>query len=119
MKEFSELIVAVFTAAVLPSAQAADTPDQKFAKEAATDNIAEIELAQLAQEKASNDQVREYAKHLQSDHQQATDKLKTLASQKGVALPSETDAKHKREHDRLAKLNAVDFDTAYIAAIVK
>jgi putative membrane protein len=119
MKGFSELIVAVFTLGVLPSAPSADTADRKFAKEAAVDNIAEVELATLAQEKASSDQVRQYAARLRRDHQQANEKLKALASQKGVPLPSEMDAKHKREKDRLTKMKASDFDRAYIDTMVK
>lgn len=119
MKGFSELIVAVFTLAFVPSAPAADAADQRFAKEVAIDNIAEIELAQLAQEKASDDQVRQYAQRLQRDHEEAGDKLKSLASQKGVQLPTEADAKHKREKDRLAKMKASDFDRAYIDAMVR
>lgn len=118
MKGFSELIV-VLSFAIAPSVQAAESADQKFVEQAAIANLAEVELANLAREKASRPETKEYAEHMLKDHQQANEKLKSLASQKGIQLPTEPDAKHKREKDRLSKMSGPDFDRAYIESMVK
>lgn len=99
------------------AANAADDP-QRFLKEAAVDGIAEVELAEVAQERASND-VKELANRIKQDHAQANQQLKSLASDKGAELPTSMDRKHKREKDRLAKLQGQEFDRAYVDAMIK
>lgn len=123
-------VIAILATFAFASAHAADaaksdaankpaSADQKFAKKAATDNLAEIALADLAKNQATHDAVKQYAEQLSNDHRQANDKLKSIASTKGIDLPSDADAKHKREHDRLAKQQGADFDKAFIEAMVK
>lgn len=111
--------IAAFTLVFSSTTFALDSTDQKFTTQAATANLAEVDMAQLAQQQASGDAVKQYAQHLQQDHQQATQQLKSLASQKGVQLPSALDDKHKREKDKLAKMQGAEFDKAYIDAMVK
>jgi putative membrane protein len=53
------------------------------------------------------------------DHGKANDELKKLASQKGITLPTDLDAKHQATYDRLSKLSGADFDRAYMADMVK
>lgn len=118
MKGFSELIVVLLTAGGVQTADAADSPDQKFAQNAAIDNMAEVAIADVARKQASQDSVRQYAERLHNDHQQATDKLSALAQQKGITLPTDIDAKHKRERDKLAKKQGTDFDKGYLDAMI-
>ena len=83
------------------------------------DNLAEVAVADLARQQASQDAVKQYAEHLRSDHEQATEKLKSIAAQKGIDLPTDADAKHKRERDKLAKKQGGDFDKAFIDSMIK
>jgi putative membrane protein len=101
------------------AAFALDATDQKFTTNASVANLAEIQLAELAQQKASAGEVKQYAQHLRQDHQRATEKLNALAAQKGAQLPAELDAQRKREKERLAKLEGAAFDKAYIDLMVK
>lgn len=105
---------AIFAAAV----SAADTTSQRFAQQAAADGIAEVELADLALERATSNEVKILANHIKQDHQQANDKLKSLAAQKGVTIAEQTDDKHKREKDRLAKFDGGEFDRAYVKTLI-
>jgi putative membrane protein len=57
--------------------------------------MAEVELGQLALEKASNPNVKEFTQRMVSDHGKANDQLKQLAARKNVPLPSEPSAKNK------------------------
>jgi putative membrane protein len=118
MKGFSELIVVLLAAGTVQSAEAADSPGQTFARKAAVDNMAEVELANVARKQASQDSVRQYAERLHQDHQQANKKLQAVAQQKGISLPTDIDAKHKRERDKLAEKQGVDFDADYLEAMI-
>lgn len=91
----------------------------RFIEKAAISNLAEIELADLAMERAKSQEVKRLATHIKTDHQQANQTLQPIAGQKGVALPTEADAKHRRQKERLAKLEGSEFDRAYVDAMVK
>ena len=88
--------------------------DQQWVMTVAQGGMAEVELGRLASEKASNEQVKEFAKKMVDDHTKANDELKSIASTKNITLPNETDAKHKATMDRLSKLSGDAFDRAYI-----
>jgi putative membrane protein len=93
--------------------------DEKFMKEAAAGNLAEVKLGELAQQQAASDSVKEFGKRMATDHQKAYDELKQLASQKGAAVPTTLDRSHQAVYDRLAKLNGAAFDRAYMKDMVK
>jgi len=82
--------------------------------EAARGGMAEVELGQLASQKAQSDQVKQFAQRMVQDHGKANDELKSLAQQKNITLPTELDGKHKATHDRLSKLSGAQFDRAYM-----
>src|SRR5262245_40158478 len=92
--------------------------DAKFMKEAAEGGLAEVELGQLAVQKASSNQVKQFAQRMVEDHGKANDQLHELATQKNVRLPRELDAKDKAAKQRLDKLSGDEFDQAYMADMV-
>jgi putative membrane protein len=92
--------------------------DRKFIEKAAKGGMAEVELAKLAQEKASSDQVKQFAKRMADDHSKANDQLKSLAASKGVTLPTELDRSDRRALDKLAKKSGADFDREYMEHMV-
>ena len=55
-----------------------------FIKEAAEGNNSEIAMAEIAQRKAQNSQVKQYAEMLLRDHKKANDELKPIAQAHGV-----------------------------------
>jgi len=82
--------------------------------DAARGGMAEVELGRLAADKASNDQVKQFAQRMVDDHSKANDELKSIAQQKSITLPTDLDAKHKSTRDRLTKLSGASFDRAYM-----
>jgi putative membrane protein len=92
--------------------------DQKFMKEAAQAGAAEVELGQLAQQKAESPDVKAFAQRMVDDHTKANDQLKQVASQKSVTLPSQPDAKDTAEKARLEKMSGAQFDKAYMNYMV-
>jgi putative membrane protein len=93
--------------------------DRKFVKDAAQGNMAEVELGQLAAEKASSDDVKKFGQRMVDDHSKANDDLKQLATKKGVHVPQQLSPKDKATKARLSKLSGEQFDKAYMANMVR
>lgn len=96
------------------SATHTKTADQTFMKDAAQGGVAEVELGQLAQQKAQSQEVKDFGQRMVTDHTKANDQLKQVASQEGVTLPTEPNAKQKAEKARLEKMSGNQFDKAYM-----
>lgn len=93
--------------------------DTHFAKEAAQGGMAEVKLGQLAQDKGGSDSVKNFGKRMVDDHSKAGDKLKGVATQENITLPTEISAKDQATYDKLSKLNGAAFDRAYAKDMVK
>jgi putative membrane protein len=93
--------------------------DTKFMKTAAMGGMEEVELGQLAAQKASSPEVKNFGQHMVDDHSKANDQLKQLAAQKGVTLPASISTMQKHDMAKLAKLSGAAFDSAYVSMMVK
>lgn len=93
--------------------------DYKFVTEAAGGGMAEVQLGQIAKDRATDPAVKQFADKMVKDHSQAGQQLTQLASQKGATLPAEIPAAEKRETDRLLKLSGAEFDRAYMNHMVR
>lgn len=94
------------------------SPDRAFALEAALGGMAEVELGNLAKEKAASHDVKQFGDRMVTDHSKANEELKQWAQQKSIGVPPALDAKHKALRDRLAKLSGDAFDKAYMHEMV-
>jgi putative membrane protein len=88
--------------------------DHEFVMEAARGGMAEVELGQLASQKAQSEQVKQFAQRMVTDHGKANDELKSIAQQKNITIPSALDAKHKAKMDKFSKMSGAEFDRAYM-----
>src|SRR6478609_4626509 len=111
MKNFHHLIVAALVgcglAFALPGVaqdSKSDLPraDVKFLRKAAQDGLAEVQLGQLAQDKAMRDEVRQFASRMVQDHGKANEQLKSIRATHAVQVPTTLDRHHEREMNRLA-----------------
>ena len=96
-----------------------DSKTQQFVEKAATSGILEVKLGQMAQEKASSSEVKDFGEHMVTGHSQANDKLKSIAQEKGVTLPDSLTAKQQGTVDKLSKLSGEEFDQEYMKTMVK
>jgi len=106
----------------VPRASAAttvSTPDQNFMLAAAQGGMTEVKLGELAAQKGTRDDVKEFGQRMVKDHTAINDDLKALAAQKGVTLPDSLDAKHQGMVDKMAALTGSEFDDAYIGNMIK
>jgi putative membrane protein len=89
-----------------------------FAREAAIGGMAEVELGNLAKQKASSSDVKQFGDRMVTDHNKGGEELMQWAQSKNLTLPAELDAKHKALRDRLAKLPTDAFDRQYMNEMV-
>ena len=92
--------------------------DRKFIEDAAQGGMAEVQLGQLAAQKAQSSDVKQFGQKMVDDHGKANEQLKSIASSKNVTLPTDVDRAHKRDYDRLSKLSGADFDREYMKHMV-
>src|SRR5262245_12728985 len=89
-----------------------------FLQKAAEGHYAEVALGQLAVQKASHDQVKQYGARMIQDHQKVGEEVSKLTSQGGSPLPSQLSMPHQQIKQKLSQLSGKDFDIAYIAFVI-
>ncbi len=93
--------------------------DKKFLHTAAEGGLTEVQLGQLASQKASRDDVKQFGQKMVTDHTQLNQDLKPFADSKGVTIPTSLDPKDQALYNKLNGLSGPAFDKAYLAAMVK
>jgi putative membrane protein len=93
--------------------------DRKFIMEAAMGGMEEVELGRLATQKAASADVKTFGQRMVDDHSKANDQLKSIATQKGVTLPTTLPAGKRQDLDKMSKLSGAAFDKMYMTHMVK
>jgi putative membrane protein len=102
------------------SAQAANEPtSQQFVTKAAQSNLAEIKASQLALTKTQNPDVRKFAQQMIDDHTKANEQLTSVAEQKHLKVPDDTDVAHRADMKMLEAKSGASFDKSYIERMNK
>lgn len=96
-----------------------DETDRKFMQEAAIGNEAEIQLGQMAQQKAASPEVKSFGERMIKDHSSADDKLKNIAQSQHISLPVALDPQHKNQAAALSRLSGPQFDKEYVKLMVQ
>jgi len=95
------------------------TPDDKeFVSKAGMGGLAEVQMANLALQKASSADAKAFAQRMSTDHSKANNELAQFATTKGLALPTELAGEHKAALDHLNSLSGAEFDKAYMEHMV-
>lgn len=87
--------------------------DRAFVTKAAGGGLYEVEVSKLAESRASDPAVKQFAAMLVKDHTAANEELKQFAAAHNYPLPSVPPKDKQAAIDRLAKLSGARFDTAY------
>jgi putative membrane protein len=85
-----------------------------FYKDAAEGGMAEVQDANLAQQKATNPEVKDFAARMIKDHTAADDKLMSLAASKNITLPGSPGLMDKAGKAKLDMESGDTFDKGYI-----
>ncbi len=114
------MLLLTLALAFTPSLFAADAnPDAAFYKKAAEGGIAEVEAGKLAQDKSSNQSVKDFGSMMVADHSAANDRLKGIAADKNISLPTSSSVKQMATKAKLEVLTGDTFDKSYIQAMIK
>jgi putative membrane protein len=87
--------------------------DRDFLTDTATAGMMEVELGRVAAQKASSDAVKQFGQRMVDDHSKANEELMSVASSKGITLPTTLDAKHQEQVTKLSSKSGAEFDRAY------
>ena len=93
--------------------------DQTFVEKAAQDSIAEIDLGELAKERAESEEVKQFAQRMIDDHGKANEQLEEIAKSKGAVIPTEAGEEHSKLRAELGELEGEAFDQKYMAAMAE
>ncbi|HEY0680145.1 MAG TPA: DUF4142 domain-containing protein [Chitinophagaceae bacterium] len=84
--------------------------DAQFLSEVAASNMAEVKLSQLAQQKGTNQEVKDIAKMLETDHSAVLGEVRSFASGRSVSLPAEEKEDARDMHNKLNAKTGKEFD---------
>lgn len=87
--------------------------DRDFVMDAAMGGLLEVELGRVAAQKGMSDAVKQFGQRMVDDHSKANTELMTLASGKGITLPTALDEKHQKDVTKLSAMSGAEFDRAY------
>lgn len=93
--------------------------DRDFVRKAMQGSMAEVQLGQLAEQKSSSQDVKEFAQKMTQDHSQLNNQMKPIAQQMGVQTPEKVSKKDERLDAKLQNLSGKQFNDTYIKAMVK
>lgn len=93
--------------------------EKKFLTESASGGLMEVQLGQMAQQKAQARDVKNFGNRMLTDHAKANDELKKLIDRKDASLPVALAPRHKKTVDKFSQLTGADFDKKYMNEMVK
>ena len=102
-----------------PQTIVTDEESTSFLVKAANNGMAEVQLGDLAQQKAINPRVKEFAAMMKTDHAATNELVATLASERKVTLPVAVGDIQKKDIEDLNKKMGSAFDRAYIKTMIR
>jgi len=101
--------------ATAPGSQASYA-DQMFLKDTLRDDQMQVQMSQLALQKSSSDDVKQFSQSMVKVHTALDNQLKPLVQQFAISQTQKPSKKDKELLKKLQALSGPDFDTAYLQA---
>ena len=92
--------------------------DAEFLSESAANNLMEIKLAQLAQQKSRNEDIIMLGNLMEAEHIKALQEVKTLAAGRHISIPANIDDRTQKQYDDLSGKTTDEFDREYTKLLV-
>jgi putative membrane protein len=105
-------------ALVVTLAATSQSDEQTFVKEAVQSNLGEVQLGELAVQRAETDDVRKFGETLRLDHQAALQRATNLAKSMKVEPPTEPSIEARGLYDGLSQLSGSEFDAAFVSHMI-
>jgi putative membrane protein len=93
--------------------------DTRFVEAQLEGNLAEIDLAKLAIQRSQDQNIRNFAQKMITDHTAANGTLMPIAQGQEIGMPTAVSPQHQLMMDQLSQLSGVAFDTAYITMMIQ
>ncbi|MCA0032157.1 DUF4142 domain-containing protein [Mesorhizobium sp. B263B2A] len=109
------ILLGVLGIAAAPLAFPAVAADnaQTFVNKAAIGGMFEVDSSRIAQDRAKDQQVKNFAEKMIADHGAANEKLKKIAGEQKLEAPAQPDAPHKSDLEKLQNTTK-GFDQPYV-----
>lgn len=92
--------------------------DKMFLKKAAEGGLLEVQLGQLATQKASSADVKSFGQKMVDDHTALNESMKPIAQKMGVTPPMKLNKKDQALYDMMNAKSGDEFDKAYLKDMV-
>jgi putative membrane protein len=92
--------------------------EQVFVRDAVQSNLGEVQLGELAVQRAESDTVRKFGETLRTDHQAALQRATNLAKSLKVEAPAEPSIEARGIYDGLSQLSGAQFDAAFVSHMI-
>ena len=93
--------------------------DVSFVEDTLKNNDTQVQLSQLAQQKAQSGDVKDFSQKMIQVHTQLNQQLAPLAKQLDVNANQKPSKQQKKEIAQLQQLSGTDFDAAYLQAMAR
>jgi len=93
--------------------------DRNFVEASLSAGMAEVELGRMAQQRATDAEVKQFAEMMVRDHTQSGDALRQVAQQHSIQTQPQIEERHRDLMDRLNNLKGADFDREYMEAMIQ
>jgi len=93
--------------------------DQAFVEDTLKNNDTQVQLSQIAAQKASSGDVKDFSQKMIQIHTQLNQQLAPLAKQLDVDTKQKPSKQEKKEIAALEQLSGPDFDSAYLQAMAR
>lgn len=104
---------------VTENSQQQKMTNQEFVSKAYAGNLAEVQMAEMVQSKATNKQVKDFAKQLKDDHTKANQELKSLAQKKNIKLSDTLSSDKKNMLTEMKSMSATDLEESFMDMMEK
>jgi putative membrane protein len=93
--------------------------DYEFVTKATQGGLTEVQLGQLAVEKATDPAIKDFGQKMVTEHGKANEELKALATSKNATPPMKFSRKEDSTIADLQKVSGAEFDRAYAKVMLK
>lgn len=106
-------VIAAAPADAAPAASPVSAQDRQWLQTSVAGDIWEIRGGQMAEQKGQAQVIRSLGARLITDHTKSLGEARQVASQLGITVPSQPDAKMQAELNQFAATSGAAFDTLY------
>jgi putative membrane protein len=93
--------------------------DAKFIHEVAAGHLMEVRLGQIAEQRATQADVKNFGKRMDSDFTRWLNQWTGMSSRNGMAFQPGMGALHREKIDRVQKASGANFDRVYMTTVIE